>query len=360
MTTAKLELESNLSIIRRPQTALEANLFAPNRILSEMTLNLLAVAEETAPTRIDLDLLVRKGKLIQLKKGDIQEDIEAFRLFYQAAFAGHSEAQYLISECYASGYGVRTDDDLAEIHWLMWLRKSAESGFSLAQREVAVLYSGCWSLRSFGFQFTASDIETDNEKAAQWFQKAAMQGDSLSQGLLGNSYATGNGVPQDGSKAVYWYIKAAEQGVSAFQFHLACCYRDGKWIPQDYSEAARWYRKAAEQGNAQAQNMLGILYENGAGVSEDYDLAIRWYRKAAELGNAESQYRIGTDYHVSRRSEIQSDLRYAIAWYQLAADNGYELAVGKAQELTKYLTPTELQGARAFYRELKEKHSPRV
>jgi len=50
--------------------------------------------------------------------------------------------------------------------------------------------------------------------AANWFRKAAEQGDTGAQTMLGLLYDTGHGVKQDYAQAEIWYRKAAEQGDS--------------------------------------------------------------------------------------------------------------------------------------------------
>ena len=107
-----------------------------SRILGEMVKNSLALAKETTPAKVDLDALVREGKRIQSGRGMTHGNIEAFKLFYHAASAGHVEAQFLVCECYELGDGVERD----LVHFLNWLRKSAESGFAAAQNRLGSCY----------------------------------------------------------------------------------------------------------------------------------------------------------------------------------------------------------------------------
>lgn len=55
-------------------------------------------------------------------------------------------------------------------------------------------------------------IPQNDDKAYEWFQKAAEQGNAMAQCNLGLMYGSGHGVPQDDIKAFEWYQKAAEQG----------------------------------------------------------------------------------------------------------------------------------------------------
>ena len=55
-------------------------------------------------------------------------------------------------------------------------------------------------------------------------------------------------------EALKWLSKAADQGDAKAQGLLGNMYRDGKGVPQNYEEAEKWYRKAAAKGDAEAQN----------------------------------------------------------------------------------------------------------
>ena len=92
------------------------------------------------------------------------------------------------------------------------------------------------------------------------------------------------GVPQDFEEAAEWYRKAAEQGDAQAQFNLGHCYERGQGVPQDFSEAVKWYRKAAEQGHTSAQENLGACYANGRAVIDDPVQAYPWVKLAEERG----------------------------------------------------------------------------
>ena len=60
----------------------------------------------------------------------------------------------------------------------------------------------------------------------------------------------------DYAKAAEWYGKAAEQGDAGAQCELGYLYEEGQGMPKDYAKAAEWFGKAAEQGHAEAQDFL--------------------------------------------------------------------------------------------------------
>jgi hypothetical protein len=118
----------------------------------------------------------------------------------------------------------------------------------------------------------------------------ASAGDAAVQVLVGEGYAAGNGqartakqAVEDYRQAAEWYRKAAAQGNIAGEMHLAALYRDGKGVARDMEQAAALYRKAAEQGDAGAQGILGVLYSMGQGVPHDDVEAYYWLDLAASV-----------------------------------------------------------------------------
>ena len=230
-----------------------------NRILVEMIETVLATAREIAPANIDLDQLVREGKRLQSGGGLKPENIQAFKLFYQAATAGHSEAQFLVGKCYNLGRGVEPD----EAQYLSWLRKSADSGVAKAQ-------IGLW------------DATKDPVEAAIWLRKAATQGSHDAQYRLCGLYQRGEGVEQDDEEAVRWLRKAAMQGNLGAQYNLGLCYAEGQGVPQDDAEAVKWWRKSAVQWSHFGLYELGISYSHGRGVPRNLVEGYKWLRLAIE------------------------------------------------------------------------------
>jgi hypothetical protein len=120
----------------------------------------------------------------------------------------------------------------------------------------------------------------------------ANSGDVAAEVQVGESYAAGKDVERDLTQAAEWYRKAAAQGDVAGELHLAALYRDGgKGFGRDMAQAAEWYRKAAEQGEVTAQATLGLLYSIGQGVPKDYVEAYYWLDLAAAVkGPKQEQY----------------------------------------------------------------------
>ena len=190
--------------------------------------------------------------------------------------------------------------------------KAAEQGHSGAQCVLGWCYA-----HGYG-------VAKDMSEAMKWWRKAADQGYAEAQCNLGLAYLNGEGVATDKAEAVKWWRKAVEQGHAIAQYNLGWCYANGQGVKQDYAEAVTWWRKAAEQGHAEAQYGLGLCYANGLGIATDKAEAVKWYRRAAEQGNADAQYDLGIAY--PNGLGIAKDISEAVMWWHKAADAGYAKA----------------------------------
>lgn len=218
---------------------------------------------------------------------------ESAKWFGKAAEQGDALAQYHLGLCYYNGDGVAKDEATA----VKWFRKAVEKELAKAQYNLGECY-----LRGKG-------VAQNSAIAVEWYRKAAEQGNAEAQYWLGVLYENGEGVTTDQEKsanwyhfsnrsaqcqekAVEWYRKAAEQGLAKAQCNLGVCYENGEGVAKDQAIAVQWYRKAAEQGLALAQYNLGLLYEKGDGVDKDITKAVDWYRKAAGQGHKDAVTRI--------------------------------------------------------------------
>ena len=190
-----------------------------------------------------------------------------------------------------------------------YLLKAAEQGHSGAQCVLGWCYANGYG------------VAKDMSEAVKWYRKAAEQGFAEAQCNLGLAYLNGEGVAKDKAEAVKWWRKAVEQGHAIAQYTLGWCYANGEGVAKDMSEAVKWYRKAAEQGYAKAQYKLGFAYLNGDGVVKDMTEAMKWLRKAAEQGHATAQYELGLCY--VNGDGIAKDMSEAVKWLRKAAEQGH-------------------------------------
>ncbi len=110
--------------------------------------------------------------------------------------------------------------------------------------------------------------------------------DPAAQVRLGDTYSKGTWtITKNDETAAEWYRKAALQGDAEGEYHLALCYDRGLGIPKNTALALEWYGKAARQGNASAQYELGTCYRLAKGVPPDLCTAYLWFNLAAASGN---------------------------------------------------------------------------
>ena len=117
-------------------------------------------------------------------------------------------------------------------------------------------------------------------EAVPKLRAAAEKGHKKAQYRLGKCYDKGHGVEEDDQKAFQWYQKAAAQDYHKGLYELGRCYRKGKGVPKDNKRAFELFTKAAKQDNGEAQLALGECYLKGKGTTADPAKAKYWFNKA--------------------------------------------------------------------------------
>lgn len=142
-----------------------------------------------------------------------------------------------------------------------------------------------------GFDEAVAAFERGDYARVQVELRPLLQaGDARAQYSMGVLYENGFGVGKDPAVAADWYRKAALQGNTDAQYNLGAMNEHGVGMPVNYAEAARWYRPAAEVGDIDALSNLGVLYQNGQGVKQDKVLAMALYNlSVAFAGNGRTQ-----------------------------------------------------------------------
>ena len=128
--------------------------------------------------------------------------------------------------------------------------------------------------------------------ALDYFEQAVQQGHVQAMVNLGNGLRLAGLAPDapDGaalSRAAQTYERAALQDDPLAMYMLARAYWHAEGLAPNPALAVHWYTRAAETGDAAAQFCLGHMYANGQGVSQDYAVAARWYLAAAGLPPAQ-------------------------------------------------------------------------
>lgn len=123
---------------------------------------------------------------------------------------------------------------------------------------------------------------------------------------------------------------------------------------RDFATALKEWRPLAEQGNAIAQYQLGKSYLKGQGLIQDYGQAAHWFRLAAEQGHAPSMVYLGWFYR-NGYGVPRDDIRGHM-WYNIAASRGDADGIVSRDNVTHYMTPTDISNAQAMARACVAKH----
>lgn len=190
-------------------------------------------------------------------------------------------------------------------------------------------------------------VPRDYAKAAESYQRAALQGHAMAQNNLANLYFHGLGVHKDTAKAFRLVLAAAHQKNPIAEWNLGLAYCEGKGTPRDFSEAARWFRAAAELGYPNAQHDLAVLYLNGLGVPADYPKAVRWLCLAAQQGDHNAETDLGYLYETGKAVPLNYVAAYA--WYSRTAAAGQSLASERLQSLSHLMTQKQRNQANSFF-----------
>ena len=112
-------------------------------------------------------------------------------------------------------------------------------------------------------------------------KKLALEGDSEAQCNLADLYCDHtNAEFYDVTESMHWYGKAAEQGHTRAQWLLGAGYMQGLGVEKDLAKAEHWLIKSAQSGDPEAQYALSGLYM----MKSDFVKAEYWLEMAINQG----------------------------------------------------------------------------
>ena len=199
-------------------------------------------------------------------QGVAADDGQACVWYARAAEQGHVDAQCSLAMCYLLGRGVAVDREKA----LALLQNAAIQGHSQAQWQLGKLYAD-----------GGDGLARDARQAGLLFKKSANAGFAPAQATLGTLFAKAKKF----ERALEWWEKAADQGDPEALFNLALALRHGQGIAADPQRAFSLLLRAADEGLPPAQARLGLLYVTGDGVAQDSIEACKWFMIAAHGGD---------------------------------------------------------------------------
>ncbi|NII12092.1 SEL1-like repeat protein [Oleiagrimonas sp. C23AA] len=196
--------------------------------------------------------------------------------------------------------------------------------------------------------------KADKAAATAWFRKAALQGNTDGEWMLGSAYMGGTGVPRDMAKAlkwmrasladgsaehmatyggllfsqgmleghrqkgVAWLHKAADKGSPAAMMFMGMARLSGTFsLPKDQVEARHWFERAAQTGNPASEKALGVFYLKGMLGQVDIPKGLHWLRAAAAQGDASAEGTLAV-YLVSGQDKVPKQPLQGLAWARKA------------------------------------------
>jgi TPR repeat protein len=224
------------------------------------------------------------------------------------AAKGDAASELALGRRYYSGVGV-TQDYLVAADWF---RKAALQGNVTAQGNVCYIYA------------VNKELPADYPQALDWCRKAADKGDVQGESILGYLYHEGFGTAQDYTQALFWLTKAGEAGDINSQVWLGTMYGNGEGVTQDYTLARSWFEKAVNQGDDSAAFQLARIYDQGLGTKPDALRALALIQKAADHRFPPAESLLGEFYEIGKG--VNKDMGQADVWLRRAADAGYGTA----------------------------------
>lgn len=115
----------------------------------------------------------------------------------------------------------------------------------------------------------------------EYLKLVADQGNVEAMALLGFSYDSEGEM----DKAVEYYQKAADQGNALGEYRLALCYSNGEGgLTENHNLAAQYFLQSARQGVAVAQVAIAMYLYLGIGLHRDLESSEKWMKMAADQG----------------------------------------------------------------------------
>lgn len=160
---------------------------------------------------------------------------ELITWYQSAADQGDAFAQIKLAEALLRS---RDKDDFMEA--ISLFRKAADQGHHEAQLSLGIIYE-----EGHPWGGADGDFEIDKGKSVFWYRKAAEHGSIRAQFLLGECYADGeSGVEEDLAEAANWFLKAALQGDADAQLKIAYWYSLGIGVELNKVEAYAYWNIA--------------------------------------------------------------------------------------------------------------------
>jgi TonB family protein len=179
------------------------------------------------------------------------------------------------------------------------------------------------------------------EAAAEKIQDLARREYAPAVYSLGKMHRSGQYVAKDPGAALALITRAADKKYAPAMHELGLVYTEGNGVPRDVGKGLRLLRGASMLGCVQSQYFLGSEYETGGLMPRDAEQARHYFRLCAASGQILCQFRLAR-LLLELPERQQRDYIEAVAWFQLAGEQGHAEARRIADAETAKLTPGQL------------------
>ncbi|HAS62776.1 MAG TPA: sel1 repeat family protein [Vibrio sp.] len=285
---------------------------------------------QAAETSSDPVVLMSAANLL-IEDSMFEENVEqGYEYMTQLALAGEQKAMVILADHY---YG---EEEYKQA--LAWYHKAERGNDPYVLYSLGVMY------------FDGEGTKVDLQKANQYYLAAAKGGDSDAMYQLAFSYNDGQGVEQDYKKAAYWFEQSANLGDVSAMYNLGVSYLKGEGVVANCSKARALFNSAIEQDeHALSYAKMGDIYSYSEYKKQcgfktvDYKKALEYYTAGAMQGNAYSQYSVGYAYRNGQGT--WSDFVQALAWFEVARENGNPNAEKEIIDVKQYMTADNIAEA---------------
>ena len=191
------------------------------------------------------------------------------------AQGGNLWAKYELAQCYYFGWGVQKDKEKAKILYQQVIDLGKNKKYHLIVESA--------HYRLFLYPNSKESIPSSSWGGAEW-------NDDWSQYYVGVSCLLGDwGREKNVSESIFWLERAAEQGFSAAQLLLGDIYYNKQNLNYNLRKSIKYYEEAAANKNSRAMFSLGHIYYYDK-VMRDVQKAHYWIEKAIQLLEVETEY----------------------------------------------------------------------
>ncbi len=241
-------------------------------------------------------LILWEGKVGRLN------DPTAASWFRFAAAKGHVDAQYMLGRVLLSGRGFKRDPARAR----EWLTKAAKAGHRRAHFQLNVL--------------NFADSDTPGPRFAI-LEEAAEKGIEDAYFLVAQAYEQGRGTDVDPGEAARWYTKASAAGDPRAKLATARLLASGDVPGGDAAAGLAVLIEGAQAGDKLAMMALGDAFiAGGSALAKSVPIGLAWYERAAELGYDPAVLQLATWF--TDGTHVAKDLDRAADWLRASAQAG--------------------------------------